>query len=39
MPRAKARILATYLGQQPQRAREITGRKVERWLKREIRAI
>jgi len=39
MPRTKARIWAAYLGQQPQRAREITKRKVERWLKREIEVI
>jgi len=39
MPRAKARILATYLGQQPRKAKEITRGKVERWLEREIEAI
>jgi len=39
MPRAKARIWAAYLGQQPKKAKEIRGHKVERWFKKEIRAI
>jgi len=39
MPRAKARIWATYLGQQPREAREIAKRKVERWLRKEIEVI
>jgi len=39
MPRAKARIWVTHLGRQPKKAREIARRRVERWLKREIKAI
>jgi len=39
MPRAKARIWAKYLGQQPKKAREIARRRIERWLKEEIEEI
>jgi len=39
MPRAKAKIWAAHLGQQPKKAREIARRRVERWLEREIKAI
>jgi len=39
MPRAKARIWATYLGRQPKKAREIQKRMVGRRLKREIKAV
>jgi len=39
MPRAKARIWATYLGRQPRKAREIARRRAERWLKEKIEKV
>jgi len=39
MPCAKARIWAKYLGQQPKKAKEITKRRVRRWLEEELRDI
>jgi len=38
MPSAKAKI-ARHLGKQPEKAKEITKRRVRRWLEEELRDI